>query len=296
MRRRQSAITGRVPRLSRGAFVAGARLVVAAAAGIALVYGVGAAEDGAREIERRTPTRLEWVTLPNWLLDPMQRDILLDISAQADVAQSDDVFEAGLAERVAYNLNNCSWIESVRRVSVRNSAVRVDAVFRTPLTLVAFGDTAYLVDDKGVRLPRQVLAANVDPREWIVLAGVRGPVPPVGESWNGKEVADGLALVRALLQRAASGQLACRGELKAVDVSNYDGRVNALHGRLRIVTTAPDLIVHWGLPVGEEYGVECGARHKLERLDYLARTNEGRLPRLGNIDLRPLHKVHFDVR
>lgn len=286
----------RFPRLGRGAFVLAARLVVSAVALFAVVYAVGAARDRAARIESLTPTRLEWVSLPPWLLDPLQRDILADISAQADVSSADNVFDPGLAQRVAYNLSRSSWVESVHRVAVRNSAVRVDAQFRTPLTLVEYGDTAYLVDDKGVRLPRQMNAAGVDPRDWIILTGVRGPVPAVGEAWNGKEVADGLALIRALYQRAAAGQLACRAELKAVDVSNFDGRANPLHGRLRILTTAPDLIVHWGLPPGEEAAVECAARHKLERLDYLARANQGRLPRMGNIDLRPPNRVHFDTR
>lgn len=258
----------------------------------AIPFGLNAADAYARRAAVEKTIELRWVNLPYWLASGDQDDVLDEIKSGIKLYSDDDIFAPNLCERVGRSVAASPWVRSVERVSKhRDGVVRVKARFRTPLTLILAGADAYLVDRSGVRLPR---GGPFKPADWLIVTGVRGPVPKVGQAWNGRDAAAALKLVELLTERAARGALSCRDELRAVDVSNYRGRKNAHDGWLQIHTTRGEGMIQWGLPPGEEYGIESSAEQKLAVLDQLARDNYGRLPDMGRIDIRGNDRVTFD--
>lgn len=233
----------------------------------------------------------EWLGLPAWLRDPAHREFLDEIALSAQLRQSDDLYAADLCERIGRNLENCPWIESVQRISKRQGGIiRIEATYRRPVTMIVKRGNAYLVDENAVRLPRERRPALLDARQWILVSGVRGEVPKVGQTWNGEDALAGVKLVKMLNEAYEQGRLSCWPELTSVDVSNFDGRKHPRDGRIRIKTMTPGALIHWGLAPGDEYPVECSAEKKLARLDALFRQNKG-FPTSEPIDVRPLDRV-----
>lgn len=251
-------------------------------------FGLHQLESYQRTLAARQPTQLRWTALPAWLEDPRQEHLLAEIEAQAGLRTDDDLFEPTLCERVARNLERSPWVGDVHRVWKQpGGTVRVEASFRKPLTMAAKDGMAYLVDNNGVRLPLQQRAAHIKPGKWIMVRGVGGRVPPVGEQWQGEHLAAGLKLASFLDRAEVAGRLSFRTSLLAVDVGHFDSRTG---GGLRVITINPRSYIHWGLPPGEECGIEASAEEKLEALNGLyAKT--GCLPDRGPIDVRPQDRI-----
>ncbi|MCG3127916.1 MAG: hypothetical protein CHACPFDD_02789 [Phycisphaerae bacterium] len=253
-------------------------------------FGLRELDAQARQIgthERAADVRIEFVDVPAWLREPRNRDILEEVAATAEYRGEQGTHSARLCEDVGVSLERSPWLKTVRQVEKRSDGlVRVSATFRAPLTMVVRGGWAYLVDEAGVRLPRQVRIDFVPPADWILLTGSQGAIPKVGETFNGPDVAAGLRLVKTVVERAALGMLRARADLRAVDVSNYKGRVDARDAWIRITTSSPESYIRWGLPPGEEYGIEASAPMKLAVLEELCRRNGGTLPKIGPVDVR----------
>jgi hypothetical protein len=253
-----------------------------------VAYGLHQLESYQRALAARQPTQLRWTSLPPWLEDPRQAGLLGEIEAQAGLRAGDDLFEPTLCERISHNLQRVSWIRDVHRVWKQpDGIVRVDASFRKPLTMAVKNGMAYLVDNSGARLPLQQRAAHIEPGKWIMICGVGGRVPAVGEQWAGDDLAAGLKLVSFLDRAEVAGRLSFRTSLLAVDVSRYDPRTG---GELQVITINPRSYIHWGLPPGEECAIESSAEAKLDALNGLyAKT--GCLPDQGPIDVRPRDQI-----
>lgn len=277
------------PRISPALLLAAGKASLWVASLVAIGFGLHSLDAFAHDLHRAAPPALEFVDLPDWLHRPEHAPVVEELRQSAGLFKDDDVADRDLCARVAANLGGSPWLKSVNRVTKCPGLVRVHADIRQPLTMVAFDQRAYLVDLDGVRLPREMAAADVDPQEWIVLQGVRGPVPKVGESWNGNEIRPGLQLIRLLNERSAAGCLSCRAELKAVDASNFDLRKAPLDGQLRIITRTGTCI-EWGMPPGEEAGIERTAKGKLDLLDSIGIKTPAKLRQ--PIDIRPFREYY----
>jgi hypothetical protein len=255
---------------------------------VGAAFGLHQLDSHQRALAAREPTQLRWTALPPWLEDPRQQGLLSEIEAQAGLRADNDLFEPALCERLARNLKRSPWVEDVHRVWKQpGGTVRVHASFRKPLTMAAKDGMAYLVDKSGVRLPLQQRAAHIKPGKWIIVRGVGGRVPPVGEQWQGEDLAAGLRLANFLDRAEVGGRLSFRTSLLAVDVGHFDSRTG---GGLRVITINPRSYIHWGLPPGDEYDIEASAERKLEALNGLyAKT--GCLPDRGPIDVRPQDRI-----
>lgn len=257
-------------------------------AGAAVAYGLVRIEPRSREIARAIP-RLEWVNLPSWLATDQGpwREILRELEASLDEsgpALGDwDLFDSRVCPYVASQLQASPWIEVVERVSKgRDGAIRVAARFRQPFAIVERDQAAYFVDEHGVRLPN---TRDLDRLDWLVIQGVLSPAPEPGELWDGQDLVAGLKLARFLYAAEASSQLAFRRSIRSIDVTNFQRRSNAWAGELQLVTINPSSYIHWGLPPGEEFGIEASAEVKLGVLNRLYQDGS-RLPGGPWIDVR----------
>lgn len=256
-------------------------------------YGLYRLEPVALRAQANVSPRLVWCALPPWLSkseQPEVRDVLDELTQAADLLSTDDIRDAALVDRVAAGLRRCAWVADVRRVAKQSDGVvRVDATFREPLTMIVSGSRAYLVDARGVRLPRETAAADVwTPayRAYFPIVGASHPVPEVGAQWNGEDVAAGLRLVQFLTTADRNGQMVYRPFLRSVDVSNYESRKDPVGGKLSITTIDPRGLIRWGAAPGDEAGLERSAELKLGALLKSYNDFGGRLPVEGWIDVR----------
>lgn len=250
-----------------------------------IAYGLHDLEPYARRANT-ADTVIEWVRAPEWLNDENWRHVLPELEARINLHPDTDPYDDRVCPYVAERLVGSSWIEAVRRVSKQSDGrVKVYADFRKPFAMIEQNGIAYLVDREGVRLPQQWASSGLNRSGWLAIRGVAARAPNLARRWPGNDVAAGLKLARFLYRAEAVGRTPFRDEIRAIDVSNFDGRKNRRAGRLQMVTINPQSYIHWGLPPGEEYDIEITAEMKLARLCGL-HAAAGRLPDKGPIDLR----------
>jgi hypothetical protein len=226
-----------------------------------IAYGLHGLEPYARRA-CTADTAIEWVGVPEWLNDENWRDILPELEARINLHPDSDPYDDRVCPYVAERLIGSSWVAAVRRVSKQNDGrVKILADFRKPFAMIERNGIAYLVDREGVRLPQQWATSGLNRGGWLVIRGGAARVPKLGQRWPGEDVAAGLKLVQFLYRAEAAGRMPFRDEIRAIDVSNFDGRKSPWAGRLRLITTNPRTDIHWGLPPGEEYDIEsCGRK------------------------------------
>lgn len=237
-------------------------------------------------------TRIEWIGVPDWLKMKHWRHILEELEESVNLPPDNvpfahvDPYDDKVCSWVAENLADSPWVARVRRVCKLNDGrVRVYADFRRPYAAVERRGIAYLIDEAGVRLPEQWPAHTLNREVWFVIQGLEMPVPAVGERWPGKDLVAGLKLARFLYGAERADRLPFRREIRAIDVANVDAKLDRYAGRLRLITKYPQSFIHWGLPPGEEYGVESSADAKLAMLTTLYAVADG-IPDEGPIDVR----------
>jgi len=243
-----------------------------------VVWGLDVLADYARGLPPPGPCRLVWVQLPDWLRKAEYSHLLERIEAAAEITPETDIRAPDLARRVYEGLTRSPWIARVERVVARGTgALEVTAQFREPTAFVEYDGRAHLVDGEGVRLPADVSPGQFPARNYFLITGVKRPPPPVGRPWDGDELAAGLRLA-AFLERARQEQQFAFGHfVRAIDVSQYDSRVNQLAARLRLATIHAGCFIEWGNPPGEETGEEASANRKLVILNDLY-SRLGQLP------------------
>jgi len=253
---------------------------------VAAAYGLHQLVPYVRTVNT-APMRIEWTGLPQWLQDDYWSHILKDLEQRIALDPAADPYDWRVCPYVAERLAGSAWIERVRQVTkLQDGRVQISAEFRKPLAMIERDGIVHLVDSSGVRLPESWYARSANRAGWFVIEGVRAHPPAPGERWVGRDVQAGLRLVRFLASAENSGRLPFRKEIRAIDVGNVGGRLEPRAGQLRIRTTDPDCVIHWGLPPGEEAGVEADARQKLANLSRLYSANGMRFPSRP-IDVRP---------
>jgi hypothetical protein len=272
------------PAMSRSAFRRLALVLLWGGSLGGIVYGLHWLEPYARAAGGNGSWRLEWATT----LPEKDEWILSEIEKNAEALKAVDLHNPSLCANLSTELGRSPWVERVERVTKRSDGViSVAAKFRLYLTFVLKDGLGHLVDESGIRLPRDehksILEARQSEYRMIYLEGVREAPPPVGETWPGQDVAAGLKLVRFLSHQCQDQLLP---SLKAVDVSNFGFQQSRQEGRLRIRTLYPNRQVLWGDPPGEEVEPELSPARKLDCLWRLY-SGRGQLPdRGGAIDVR----------
>ncbi len=227
------------------------------------------------------PLRIEWASLPVWLSTAGNRPVLDEIQAMVTPPPETRLQDPQLVELVATRLSRSPWVASVDRVTRRSDGVvTVRATFREPAAFVVQRGRGYLVDTEGTRLPWDYAVSELDPTHHYLIEGVAAGPPEIGQPWPGEDIRGGLALVAFLRTASSPGGLGVpfRPLLKAIDVSNFHGKANRFDGKLRIPILHPGAYVDWGLPPGQEPGVEASAVRKLENLRTIYTQLNGQFP------------------
>lgn len=260
--------------------LAGARYITTRA-GIVLA-GVVVVMVGMRLLERyverlpayERPLTLQWAHLPDWLKAPANAHVLDEVTEAVGLTLADRMLDRDLARRIGERLSapHLAWVERVERVEVQSGGiVSISARFRRPTAWVRRGDWCYLLSADGVRLNGRYSFRSTVGSTMIVIDGVHGPVPAVGECWDVPEVRAGLKMVQACNGRRF------RDQIERVVVSR-DERRDSGTVQIEIRTDRPGTRIWWGREPGMEDGCEISALQKLALLDSLHR-------RSGRVDM-----------
>ncbi|QOJ15840.1 MAG: hypothetical protein HRU75_14850 [Planctomycetia bacterium] len=254
--------------------------------------GAQALESRYRSLAGERQLYVEWVNPPDWLGADTWRFVLEDLQLGLAPLTAIGTEDPDLARRAATIVSASPWVRVVQRVSLAADGVlRVDAEFRRPLALVLDDTAAYPVAADGVHLPLRGYRLSHDDAAasgYFLISGIAQQAPEPGGTWGAPELFNALRLVSFFERHDwTRGPLAgLRRAFNRVDAARHPGCVS----RCLRLRSAEGALIEWGLPPGEESGVEAPAADKFARLTSLARAG---LPTDRVVDLRGFDAVIF---
>jgi len=172
------------------------------------------------------------------------------------------LFDPGLVERVGRTFEECAWIRRVTSVErVFPDQLRVRFEYRTPHLAVKRHDGYVIVDAEGVRLPGVYVDPPSSCERSVVIGGVTSLPPEPGRSWTDPA----LKAAMGLADFAQENPLLARLKVREVDVSNFDGKMDARRSEIAFLTSSGCAIA-WGRAPGAGKFGEPSHEEKLENL------------------------------
>lgn len=212
---------------------------------------------------------------PDWLPDDIAARIGLDLQC---AISGRSIYDDDLAQRVYQAAARSPWVAGVSRVAKsQDGVVHVSADFRRPFALVTCSqlraDDFRVVDEQGVVLP--LPAERIKKGTFVTVTDVLAEPPPPGRNWPGADLADGLRLLKLVLDKPYAGEIA------VIDVSNHGGRLFPDRPHLRMWAqgaAAAGTDIRFGrFPASDGIDWFPTAEHRLELLDGYYRLHNGRL-------------------
>ncbi len=273
--------------------------------------------------EAPSQVRVRLVSSPSWMPTALARRI-----AGSLLSPEANYYDKKLTAEIQRRAERNPWVRSVVRVEKylspqdRCGVVDVAVEFRMPVAKIATPIGYAYIDAEAVRLPAEQVpqwAGTAQPQadgpavttyylrpddappaaalcrvHYILIDGVASPPPPVGQRWEGQDLADGLRLVEILSTRSYAHQIT------AVDVRNYEGRItsSSAEPHLRIYAQAgrsrrTDIRFGRFPYSGGDHVVS--PRRKISYLDQYVEDHDGRLAGVNSyIDLR-YDELHFSI-
>ncbi len=194
-------------------------------------------------------------------------------------------------------LRHNPWVRQVRQVrrvfgEKPGDTIEIDAEYRAPIALVAWGGYYWFVDSAGVKLPEyytgdelpQIMFGRDPSRRQVnirVISGIHNPPPEEGRKWPGDDLLAALDVARLL-----SGE-SFANEIWRIDVANFAGRESPADPQIVLVTDHKTRIL-WGEPIGGVFHAEVDPRIKLQHLAQLKQE-------YGRVDANhPWVNIRFD--
>ncbi len=210
------------------------------------------------------PVEVDLVGLPAW----MPRPVSEELKTLVQTTLKPDPFDQESLRLTLEKLRTSPWIASVHHVIRRpGRQVRVLADYRQRAALIRSGPTYHLVDREGVRLPYVYEASEAPQVGLPLIHGVRTARPAPCQPWDSPDLAAGLKLAALIAAQPWFKQVA------AIDVSNYNGRLDKRKGHLKISTALDgdedpfnNPGIEWGRAPGDEK-FEAPAAWKLSRVE-----------------------------
>lgn len=210
--------------------------------------------------------------MPRWMRDGPAETLTRRVSEH----WTGNPLDADALHKIAEALEDSAWIEQVNRVQ-RISATRLEiaADYRAPAAVVAGNGGFYLIDERGVRLPRVYAMEKLRPLGLLPMVGVASDPPKPGAVWPGGDVQAGLDLTRLIESQPWTEQV------RAIDVTNFQHRADRRRPHLLLLTDRGT--VRWGRAPGDEGVLEPSASRKLAMLQRVAETYDGRIDARGRV-------------
>lgn len=188
---------------------------------------------------QRAAPRVSFVDVPDRLATLVGSDLHDSVLDLLDRDWTDDTLCREMAER----LGSVGWVARVNHVRRTSDArFEISCRYRRPFAMVQVGTDFFLLDGEGVRLPGTY---QYDPAWWLMQgAGASASAP--GVKWPGEDVEAGLAILRVLAGQPFAGQIT------AVLVDNFAGRVDPRHTHVELATDRAGGRIYWGSAPGSE--------------------------------------------
>lgn len=225
--------------------------------------------------------QVELVDVPSHVQQWLVNDIRRSVAAAVDP----NPFEQLSLQEVAAELDQHAWIQHVDRVVRKpDGVVSIVADYRKPGALIARPDGYHLIDGAGVSLLDEPYGEFEAIKMNLPILMNVGHAPPdrPGERWRGNDIQAGLLLALLVEQQS------WRGQVVAIDVENFDGRINPAEPHLALRTSGG--MVRWGRAPGFEGSSEPKTAKKLANLERVRRlpASNGAIDAGGRIvDLAP---------
>jgi hypothetical protein len=266
--------------------------------GAALVAGLAYAASAARAYVEQAdavsgPRQLTVVleNRPLWMSDYLTRQIAATLPRRPA-----SPFDRSVLVAAYKQLRANPWVREVRQVrraygDAPGDTLVIDCEYRAPAALVQWGQSYWMVDNDGTKLPSPYAAAELPQvthgRDGHValriVTGVRAPPPEAGRPWIGDDLAAALDTVKLFDGKPYMD------EVTAVDMTNFGGRVSRSEPQV-VLQTCHDTQVWWGRPpLASDFVVEVPVAHKLATLAAVVK-------QYGRIDGgKPWIDVRFDT-
>ncbi|MBI1375548.1 MAG: hypothetical protein GC159_22780 [Phycisphaera sp.] len=224
---------------------------------VSWAYGEKALVNHLRQTRASMP-QVVLVDQPAW----MPPELIDQIRGTVAMTVDPDPFDRLSLQDAAVSLEVNPWVRHVVSVQRKpGGRVEVLAAYRQPVALLERKDGYYTIDQFGVRLPwvYPPMPEKIDQLGVAVIRGVRSAPPYAGQKWVGEDVQAGLKLAALVETQPWSAQV------RAVDVSNYDGRIDNRLPHLQLVTDHG--AVRWGRAPGDSRFYEPDAATKLRQIE-----------------------------
>lgn len=256
---------------------------------VAFVYGLVWLDKYVKTLPLFTSSSLtvELYERPAWLSKKLAGDILrnslIDLKDTIKVLHKEGK-HTEIAKIIASRISSNGWVD--RFIWIRRtfgSHYIVNCSFREPICYVEEDGRIYLISKEGYILPgsytRDSLDNVIDSGPLLAIKGYAGLIPRSGSRWLNPDIQAGLQLADIIRK------MPFKDQVKAIDVSNYNGRINPATSWIVLITDR-DTIIHWGRPMGKEDAIEIPAANKLSLL-------MGIYKRFGHIDFG---RAFVDIR
>ena len=269
-----------------------AKLVVVAVLVVlvtAVVGGMSVLENYVHQITRDRDVQLtiQLKDPPAWLSSEMIEDICLSCGIHRD----DFLLDGHLPPIWAENLKKNPWVQHVKTIHKHyDGRVELDCQIRRPIAEILQNGERFFIDLEGVVLPDAAVQGHV-----VRLLGVAKGLPEPGEMVTSAALIGGLEILQLILQvdEKLNRTDWLWDELAALDVSNYEGKINPDKSHLTLYTTGQTPIF-WGAALGRTIAYhEASQKDKLTTL-YRHHRQAGSLDRYRYIDLRNFRKEKSD--
>jgi len=220
-----------------------------------------------------------------WWVTPEIESAILELPG---LPERFSLLEDGLTAKISEAYVANPWVGGVRYVRKQYpNRIRVGLDLRVPVAFVRSDRLFYLTDAENVRLPGEY-GADKGPLKMLPVIvdhseGLRS-VPPVGKKWLRNGIRAGLAVAREIYREGLTKKI----EVRAIDVTNYKGRVNPAESEICLYI-APQIRVDWGRSPDDDTPGELSPRYKvaalLHSLDYLE-SRKVFLDEVESIDVR----------
>jgi hypothetical protein len=215
------------------------------------------------------PPTVALTNRPPWMGDFLAEEIIRTVRPVG----AHSAFDRQMLIDTVSLLNANPWIRDVKQVrrvygQQPGDTLQIDCDYRAPIALVKWGIYYWLVDGDGYKLPEQYTADLLDRiilgadghTNIRIISGVHHAPVETGRKWPGDDLAAGIAMVKLLYGHDYAEAI------RAVDVSNYKGRVDPREAQL-VLLTKDNTEVRWGrAPGDDDYFIEVSVDQKLQRL------------------------------